>query len=160
MLIAISAVPSLIDGFGPMKLYAGTTEQFRTDAQLHRIADKLRAEYIATIGYQPGPGEVASWQNSLMALSMLVDQAELPTISERSVVILGRERLFEVLDIRLGPAAHSIEKRPRRKPEERSRRQGNRRQRKGIPERIDRDPGCRSVGRHPRQGNSDNSRQP
>ena len=60
-----------------MKLYAGTTEQFRTDAQLHRIADKLRTEYIATIGYKPGPGEVASWQNSLMALSMLLDQAEL-----------------------------------------------------------------------------------
>ena len=59
-----------------MKLYAGTTEQFRTDAQLHRIADKLRIEYVAPIGYKPGPGEVASWQNSLMALSMLLDQAE------------------------------------------------------------------------------------
>ena len=28
-----------------MKLYAGTTEQFRADARLHRIAEKLRAEY-------------------------------------------------------------------------------------------------------------------
>ena len=37
-----------------MKLYAGTTEQFRTDAQMDRIADKLRTEYIATIRYQPG----------------------------------------------------------------------------------------------------------
>jgi len=27
-----------------MKLYAGTTEQFRADAQMHRIAEKLRAE--------------------------------------------------------------------------------------------------------------------
>jgi len=26
-----------------MKLYAGTTEQFRADAQMHRIAEKLRA---------------------------------------------------------------------------------------------------------------------
>lgn len=60
-----------------MKLYAGTTEQFRADTQLHRIADKLRNEYIAQIGYRPAPSEVASWQNSLMALSMLVDQAEL-----------------------------------------------------------------------------------
>jgi uncharacterized protein len=60
-----------------MKLYAGTTEQFRADTQMHRIAEKLRAEYVAQIGHKPGPSEVASWQNSLMALSMLLDQAEL-----------------------------------------------------------------------------------
>jgi hypothetical protein len=60
-----------------MKLYAGTTEQFRTDARMHRIAENLRAEYTTQIGHRPSPNEVASWQNSLMALSMLVDQAEL-----------------------------------------------------------------------------------
>ena len=60
-----------------MKLYAGTTEQFRADARMHRIAEKLRAGYVAQIGHKPAPSEVASWQNSLMALSMLVDQAEL-----------------------------------------------------------------------------------
>jgi len=60
-----------------MKLYAGTTEQFRADARMHRIAEKLRAEYTTQIGHRPPPSEVASWQNSLMALSMLVDQAEL-----------------------------------------------------------------------------------
>ena len=56
-----------------MKLYAGTTERFRADTQMHRIAEKLRAEYVAQIGHKPGPSEVASWQNSLMALSMLLD---------------------------------------------------------------------------------------
>jgi hypothetical protein len=60
-----------------VKLYAGTTEQFRADTQMHRIAEKLRAEYTTQIGHKPGPSEVASWQNSLMALSMLLDQAEL-----------------------------------------------------------------------------------
>jgi len=60
-----------------VNLYAGTTEQFRTDARMHRIAEKLRAEYTTQIGHQPAPFAVASWQNSLMALSMLVDQAEL-----------------------------------------------------------------------------------
>ncbi len=60
-----------------MKIYAGTTEQFRADARMHRIAEKLRAEYTTQIGHRPAPSEVASWQNSLMALSMLVDQAEL-----------------------------------------------------------------------------------
>jgi hypothetical protein len=52
-----------------MKLYAGTTEQFRADARMHRIAEKLRAEYTTQIGHRPAPSEVASWQNSLMALS-------------------------------------------------------------------------------------------
>ena len=60
-----------------MKLYAGTTEQFRADAQMHRIAEKLRAEHTTQIGHRPPPGEVHAWQNSLMALSRLVDQAEL-----------------------------------------------------------------------------------
>jgi hypothetical protein len=60
-----------------MKLCAGTTEQFRADAQLHRIAEKLRAEYTAQIGHKPAPSEVASWHNSLMALQLLPDQAGL-----------------------------------------------------------------------------------
>ena len=60
-----------------MKLYAGTSVQFRADARMHRIAEKLRAEYTTQIGHRPAPSEVASWQNSLMALSMLADQAEL-----------------------------------------------------------------------------------
>ena len=60
-----------------MKLYAGTAEQFRADPRMHRIAEKLRAEYTTQIGHRPAPSEVASWQNNLMALSMLVDQAKL-----------------------------------------------------------------------------------
>jgi hypothetical protein len=44
---------------------------------MHRIAEKLRAAYTTQIGHRPAASEVASWQNSLMALSMLVDQAEL-----------------------------------------------------------------------------------
>jgi hypothetical protein len=44
---------------------------------MHRIAEKLSVEYVAQIGHRPAPSEVASWHNSLMALSMLLDQAEL-----------------------------------------------------------------------------------
>jgi hypothetical protein len=40
----------------PVKLYAGTTEQLRADAQMH-----------PQIGHRLAPSEVASWQNSLMA---------------------------------------------------------------------------------------------
>jgi DUF2075 family protein len=60
-----------------MKLYAGTTEQFLVDAGMHRIAEKLRVEYVAQIGHKPGGAEYASWQNSLTALALLVNQAEL-----------------------------------------------------------------------------------
>jgi DUF2075 family protein len=60
-----------------MKLYAGTTGLFRADAQMHRIAEKLTSEYTIQLGHKPPASEVHAWQNSLMALSMLVDQAEL-----------------------------------------------------------------------------------
>jgi hypothetical protein len=36
-----------------MKLYAGTTEQFRAGAEMHRIAEKFRAEYTVQIGHRP-----------------------------------------------------------------------------------------------------------
>lgn len=60
-----------------MKLYAGTTEQFRADARMHRIAESLRAEYTTQTSHRAAQSEVASWQHSLMAPSMVVDQAEL-----------------------------------------------------------------------------------
>ena len=41
------------------------------------MAEKLRAAYTTQIGHRPAPSEVASRQNSLMALSMLIAQAEL-----------------------------------------------------------------------------------
>jgi hypothetical protein len=51
-----------------MKLYAATSEQFRADAQMHRIAERLRAEYTTQIGHLSAPSEMASRQNGLMAL--------------------------------------------------------------------------------------------
>ena len=48
-----------------------------THARQHRIAEKLRVEYVAQIGYKPGGAEFASWQNSLTALALVIDQAEL-----------------------------------------------------------------------------------
>ena len=57
--------------------YAGTTEQFRNDARMRRIAEQARAEYTTQIGHRPAPSDVASWENGFMAVSMLVDQAEL-----------------------------------------------------------------------------------
>jgi DUF2075 family protein len=60
-----------------VRLYAESTELFLADAQMHRIADKMRGEYVAQIGYKPGAAEYASWQNSLTSLALLVSQADL-----------------------------------------------------------------------------------
>ena len=65
----------------------------------HAFAEKLRADYMTQIGHRPAPSEVASWQNSLMALSMLVDQAELNdhgVISEDHRGNTGRPYRFEL----------------------------------------------------------------
>jgi len=53
-----------------MRLYADTSEQFLTDARMHRIAEKLRVEYVAQIGHRPGGAEFNAWQNSLTALAL------------------------------------------------------------------------------------------
>ena len=60
-----------------MRLYAESTELFLTDARMHRIAEKLRGEYITQVGHKPGAAEFESWQNSLTSLALLVSQADL-----------------------------------------------------------------------------------
>jgi DUF2075 family protein len=67
-----------------MKLYAGTSDQFMTDARMHRIAEKLRVEYVAQIGHKPGGAEFNAWQNSLTALALVIDQAGL---SDHGVIL-------------------------------------------------------------------------
>ena len=64
---------------------------------------------MAQIGHKPGPSEVASWQNSLMALSMLIDQAEL---TDHGVILeyqLGNtsRRLDAMLTGRSGSSAEN-----------------------------------------------------
>ena len=70
-----------------MKLYAGTTKQFRADAPMLRIAEKLRAESTVNTGERPGRSDVASRQNSLVPRSVLVDQAQLN--SDRVLLLIG-----------------------------------------------------------------------
>ena len=60
-----------------MRLYAESTELFLVDARMHRIAEKMRGEYVTQIGHKPGAAEFASWQNSLTSLALLVSQADL-----------------------------------------------------------------------------------
>jgi len=79
------------------------------DTQMHRIAEKLRNEYIVQIGHRPGPSEVASWQNSLQALALLISQAKL---EDHGVILeyqLGNtsKRLDAMLTGRSGTSAEN-----------------------------------------------------
>lgn len=60
-----------------MRLYAGTSEQFVQDATQNRIADRLRDSFLSYFRYQPPPSEVHSWRNSLRAMSLTIQYAEL-----------------------------------------------------------------------------------
>jgi DUF2075 family protein len=60
-----------------MQLYAGTSKQFVEDTLQGRIAEKLRASFFDYFRFNPSPGEVRSWQNSLTKMSMVVQYAAL-----------------------------------------------------------------------------------
>ena len=60
-----------------MRLYAGSSQQFITDTTLNQIADKLKSAFFANFRFNPSPGEVQSWRNSLMAISLVFQYANL-----------------------------------------------------------------------------------
>jgi uncharacterized protein len=60
-----------------MRLYADSSQQFVRDATQNYIAEKLRDAFLSQYRYQPSPGEVQSWRNSLRALSLVIQYAGL-----------------------------------------------------------------------------------
>jgi DUF2075 family protein len=60
-----------------MQLYAGTSKQFVEDTLQGRIAEKLRGSFFDYFRFNPSPGEVRSWQNSLTKMSMVIQYAAL-----------------------------------------------------------------------------------
>jgi uncharacterized protein len=55
------------------RLYSGSTPQFIADTRRNRITDKLREAFFEQMGFNPSPGEITSWQNSLRAMADVVD---------------------------------------------------------------------------------------
>jgi hypothetical protein len=88
-----------------MRLYAGSSEEFISDSVHNRIADKMKTAFFGEFRYEPSPGEVGSWRNSLRALSMVFQaggftghgvmlEYELPQTSKRlDCLITGRDNL-------------------------------------------------------------------
>ena len=89
-----------------MRLYAGSSEEFIADSVQNRIAEKLRTAFFSSYRWEPSPGEVNSWRNSLRALSQVFQaggfkghgvllEYELPLTSKRlDCLITGRDTLL------------------------------------------------------------------
>jgi DUF2075 family protein len=77
-----------------MQLYSGTTKTLIEDSTYNRISTKLTDAFFAEFRHRPSEGEVASWSNSLRAVSQVFQAAsllnhgvllelQLPTTSKR-----------------------------------------------------------------------------
>lgn len=87
-----------------MRLYAGTSSQFIQDTVQNQIAEKLKLAFFEAFRYNPSPGEISSWRNSLRAVSQIFQYAnlidhgvileyQLPLSSKRlDCLISGRDR--------------------------------------------------------------------
>jgi len=58
-----------------MRLYSGMSEDFIRDTTHNHIAERLREAFFAYYRYNPSPGEVNSWRNSLRAMKDVLDIA-------------------------------------------------------------------------------------
>lgn len=60
-----------------MRLYSGTVSEFVEDSAHNRIAEKLKDAFFTNFRFTPSPSEIASWRNSLRAMSLVAERAEL-----------------------------------------------------------------------------------
>lgn len=60
-----------------MRLYSGTSTQFIQDAVHNQIAEKLKQAFFNYFRFNPSPGEVNSWRNSLRSMSQVFQYANL-----------------------------------------------------------------------------------
>jgi SOS-response transcriptional repressor LexA len=60
-----------------MRLYSGTSKQFIQDSVHNQIAEKLKLAFFNYFRFNPSPGEVNSWRNSLRSMSQVFQYANL-----------------------------------------------------------------------------------
>ncbi|MHB0976460.1 MAG: DUF2075 domain-containing protein [Candidatus Aquicultorales bacterium] len=60
-----------------MRLYSGTSKQFIEDTIQNQIAEKLKASFFDYFRFNPSPAEVNSWRNSLRAMTLAFQHANL-----------------------------------------------------------------------------------
>lgn len=60
-----------------MRLYAGPSTHFIRDTAHNQIAEKLKSAFFRYYRFEPSPGEVQSWRNSLRATAQVFEEAGL-----------------------------------------------------------------------------------
>jgi hypothetical protein len=60
-----------------LRLYSGLSQEFIADSARNQIAEKLKSAFFNYFRFQPSPGEVESWRNSLRAMAQVLALAEL-----------------------------------------------------------------------------------
>lgn len=60
-----------------MRLYSGYSPDFIKDTTRNQIAEQLKSAFFTYYRYQPSPGEVQSWRNSLRAMKDVMEIADL-----------------------------------------------------------------------------------
>jgi DUF2075 family protein len=60
-----------------MRLYSGSSRQFIQDTVQNQIAEKLKLAFFNYFRFNPSPGEINSWKNSLRAMSQVFQYANL-----------------------------------------------------------------------------------
>lgn len=60
-----------------MRLYSGNSQQFIEDTVQNQIAEKLKTAFFNYYRFNPSPGEINSWRNSLRSVSQVFQYANL-----------------------------------------------------------------------------------
>lgn len=60
-----------------MKLYSGTSREFIADSVRNQVEEKLSLAFFNCFRYHPSPGEKNSWRNSLRAMALVIQAADL-----------------------------------------------------------------------------------
>ncbi len=68
-----------------MILYSATKSDFRNDVTTNLIEDKITSLFKLKFGRRVGPSETQSWRNSLMYMSNILEDQEIPTDSHVAI---------------------------------------------------------------------------
>lgn len=60
-----------------MRLYAGPSTHFIRDSAHNQIAEKLKSAFFQHYRFNPSPGEVNAWRNSLRATAQVLEEGGL-----------------------------------------------------------------------------------
>ena len=86
-----------------MRLYAGPSTHFIRESAHNQIAEKLKSAFFQQYRFEPSPGEVGAWRNSLRATAQILEEGglrdhgilleyQLPLTSKRlDCMVCGRD---------------------------------------------------------------------